>query len=253
MGRYLACIVGVAAPDPFRFRGERFAFGTATGVDGDVDFYTGLLYDEVPSNRLLFAGAKTRRHDTTRDALLSHLTQLAGDTRAGDTLLLVLVGHGFQVRDDPDQPDEADGFDEVFAAADQPIVDDDFAALWATMRSDANVIVFADTCSSHTIGIRGGRWDEHINSSASGGPSRLSLAASMPFETAASEPARWGPGARGIFSQALEVAWRDDRPATYRDWFQATATHVGASRAQQHPQLLYIGPDDKLLNRKPFT
>ncbi|MFT4217439.1 MAG: caspase family protein [Micropruina sp.] len=253
MGRYLACVVGVAAPDPFRFRGERFAFGTAAGVDGDVDFYTGLLYEEVPSDRLVFAGARTRRHDTTRKALLSHLAHLAGDARAGDTLVLVLVGHGFQVRDNPDRPDEADGFDEVFAAADQPIVDDDFAGLWATMRPDANVIVFADTCSSHTIGIMGGRSDEHINSDASKGPSRLSLAASMPFETAASEPARVGSGSRGIFSQALEVAWQGERPATYLDWFRATATHVGATRPKQHPQLLYIGPDDELLNRRPFT
>lgn len=253
MGRYLACVVGVAAPAPFRFRGERFTFGTAAGVDGDVDFYTGLIYDQIPSNRLVFTDARTSWRDTTRDALLSHLKHLADDTQAGDTLLLVLVGHGFQVRDDPDRPDEPDGFDEVFAASDLPIVDDDFASLWATMRTDANVIVFADTCSSHSIGIKGGRSDEHINSAASSGPSRLSLAASMPFETAGSEPARVGDGSRGIFSQALEVAWQGQQPATYLDWFQATASHVSAARPKQHPQLLYIGPDDKLLNRQPFA
>lgn len=252
MGRYLACVVGVALPAPFRFRGQHFAFGTAAGVDGDVDFYTGLIYDQIASDRLVFTGALTSRRDTTRDVILSRLTHLATDARSGDTLLVALVGHGFQIKDDSSKPDEPDGLDEVFAAADQPIVDDDFGKLWALMRPDTNVIVLADTCSSHSIGLLGGQTNESINDAAHG-PYRLELAASMPFETAASEPARFGRGSRGIFSHALEVAWQGDRPATYQEWFRAAAAHVGAARAKQHPQLLYIGPDRKLLEARPFA
>lgn len=223
MGRHLACVVGVAAPAPFRFRGEQFAFGTAAGVDRDVDFYTGLLYDQVPGDRLVFTGAKTGRNETTRGAILTHLTQMVADARAWDTLVLVLVGHGFQVRDDIDRPDEADGFDEVFAAADQPIVDDDFADVWSAAPQTVNVVVFADTCSSHSIGILGGRSDEHINSRATDGPSRLSLAASMPWETAASEPSRVG----GSAASSVALLKLHGRPSVPR----VTWTGSGPRRA----------------------
>jgi len=242
-------LVGVAAPDPFEFRGTRFNFGTARGVHEDVDWYAALLSNELAPDDLDLT-VLTARSETTRDLLRRKLESLRDGLGPTDTFVLVLVGHGFQV--DDDNGDELDGKDEVFAAADGPVADDFFAELWAPLPSTASVVVLADTCSSDSIGIAGGSpINEHIHVPV-GGPSRLSLAASMQFEEAGTVRVR--DKSRGVMSQALEDAWQyiEASRTSYLAWFREAAQLVAVRRPRQHPQLRYLGPDADLLLRAPF-
>lgn len=251
-GRIVAAVVGVPSPETLRFRGKTFAFRTALGVQNDVDWYAALLARRVPRQALDLTVLSSPTQ-TSVAALRTTLAAHAATVDHGDTFVLTLVGHGFQARDD--NGEEADGFDEVFAAADGAFGDDDFAAIWARLPQQASLVVIADTCSADSIGLKDLEVrpvDEHVTITASG-PWRLSIGASMDAEKAGTVDTRFGR--RGVLSQCLESGWGASAtgPGSYREWFRAAAQFVAMSRPQQHPQLRYLGPDESLLHRPPFT
>lgn len=249
MGHTIAAVIGVANPQPFDFRGRHFAFATARGVMQDVDWYAGLISRRITANDLTLVQL-TEPDQTRAVPLRQTLSRLAQTVSAGDTFILVLIGHGFQVKDD--DGDEIDGLDEVFAAQDGPIVDDDFAKLWQPMDASASVVIFADTCSSDGLGLRGAEPpNEHVVVPAAG-PSRLCLSASMQMEKASTVPSR--NNFRGVMSLALEDAWAvSGSRISYENWFRQAAEFVAVRAQRQHPQLRYLGPDRGLLTRAPFT
>lgn len=248
MRNYHAIFVGVAEPNPFDFAGRHYAFSTLQGVIGDVDFYVDLVQKSTGSRlkstqRLVDPGV------TTRGQLLSRLAVTVRTMGANDVLVLVLVGHGFQIA--AVGGDEPDGKDEVFAASNMPIVDNEFGEIWRQLPDTAAVVIFADTCSSESIGTLGGVITPPHITVPENGPSRLSLSASMDAEEANEVPTRHG--VRGVFSRYLEAVWTDERPTSYLAWFEATSLNVNASRPLQHPQLHYAGLDRRFLEAQPFT
>lgn len=250
MTRTVAALVGVSNPDPFEFRGQRFNFGTAQGVRGDLDWYAALLSNQIPADELSLT-ILDEKSEVSVSSLRRRLTSLTQTLKPTDTFILVLVGHGFQALDD--NHDESDGKDEIFAAGDGPIADDFFAALWAPLDETCSVIVFADTCSSDSVGIAGGGpVSEHVFVPVRG-PSRLSLAASSAAEDAGT--VRVLDKERGVMSKALQDAWEHIPAArtSYLAWFREAAQLVAVRRPVQHPQLRYLGQDLGLLIQQPFT
>ncbi len=246
MKRHVTALVGVPAPKPFTFRGRRFSFDPSDGVAGDLDWYAALLANQIAPSSLSL-NVFDQAASTTAANLLTSLRRLASSVKSGDTFVLVLVGHGFQVPDD--NGEEQDGCDEVFAASDGPVTDDHFAAVWQSMPADSSVVVFADTCSSDSLGILGGGPPNVIVTTGTPGPSRLSIAASQSYEKAGTT--RFG--ARGVMSLALEDAWADPAShGSYEQWFLAAAELVSVRRPHQHPVLRYLGPDRLLLDSQPF-
>ncbi len=152
----------------------------------------------------------------------------------GGLFLLVLCGHGFQATDD--NGDEPDGLDEVFAASDGPILDDDFGRVWEAADQSTDIVVIVDSCSADSLGILGGQDIEPVLSVRASGPARLSISASMAWEEAGEVTTRHG--IRGQLSLALEDAWLDpDARTSYLAWFRAAASLLAVRRPQQHPRL----------------
>ena len=245
----IVVLVGVSAPDAFTYAGKDYAFHTAQGVGGDLDFYQRFLEHQTPTEerRLLRLDG---REETRVGPLKATLLEAAGRLPAHGLFVLVLCGHGFQARDlNGDEPDQ---LDEVFAASDGPLLDDFFADLWSRLPPTADVVIIADTCSSDSIGLAGGPSIEPVISIRAGGPYRLSISASMPWETAGEVTTR--RGVRGVLSQKLEDIW-DCMPEShdsYLKWFLAAAENVSVTRPRQHPRLRYVAPDDGLLNARPL-
>lgn len=247
--RVTAALVGVAAPAAFTYRGVTYRFGSIGGVQGDLDWYESLILSRVPRARLTLNRWDTPRQ-TTVDSLRRGLTRAADETGSGDLFLLVLVGHGFQATDD--NGDEPDRLDEVFAASDGPWLDDDFGRLWSSLEPSTDVVAIVDTCSADSLGILGGRDVEPVVAFRALGPSRLSISASMAWEKAGEVRTR--TGVRGVLSLALEDAWLEpEARASYLAWFHTAAELLAVRRPQQHPRLRYLGPDEALMSRRPFT
>ncbi|WP_436500725.1 hypothetical protein [Actinokineospora sp. HUAS TT18] len=245
----VAVLVGVSGPRPFLFRGRRYDFGSPlAGVSGDLDWYELLLRRTVPAASLTLHRL-SKPDTTTAQAIKDRLLDAKRNLPSGGLFVLVLCGHGFQATDD--DGDEPDKLDEVFAAADGPITDDFFGGLWAGL--DGDIVVIVDTCSADSLGIRGGRDVEPVKRIVATGPRRLSISASMAWEDAGEVPTRKGD--RGVLSLALQSAWEriPGSRVSYLNWFLEAAQLVAVSRPQQHPRLRYLGQDEALLNRAPFS
>lgn len=246
----VAVLVGVAAPAPFTYRGLDYRFHSLDGVMNDLRWYEALIEGEVPADRLRLR-TLTAPAATTVAALQQRLAAAAASTPDDGTFILVLVGHGFQAADDDN--DEEDRLDELFAGSDGPVVDDFFGTLWTLVPATANVVVFADTCSSDGLAIRGGEVLDPVIAQTESGPSRMFVSASMSWEEAQEAPTR--NGVRGAMSLALEDAWNyvPESRSSYLAWFNETVQLLSVRRPGQHPRLRYVGPNQELLTRVPFT
>lgn len=245
MPNLVAAIVAVAEPEPMTIGGQAFVFGPARGVSGDVDGYARLLALGGHGGSLSLT-ILTDDKSTRVKALMSKLHELVAQVGPRGTFVLALIGHGFQV------PalggDEPDGRDEVFAAKDGPVTDNQFRELWKNLDPTATVVSFVDTCHSDSLSISFAPQNEHISTGVHG-PYRLALAASKEGEDAVSVETENGEY-RGAWSLALENAWNSGQ--TYLDWFREAALMMEERKMAQTPQLRYLGQDDAILHCVPF-
>lgn len=254
---YVGLIIAVAAPPPVTYRGRRFTF-PAVHLDGDVQWYEHLLRTSMPEGSPLIV--RTRPAETTGEAIRSALKSAVRDLDAGDTFVLVVVGHGFQVPDvDGDEEDgvNVDRMDEALATSDGLILDDWFRWLWTDVDPGVDVVLIADTCSADTVLVRYMTpAPDAVVSHASRGPARLAISASREWEKA-DEVTRVGGQTMGAMSSALRDAWGEgpQRPGSYQQWFMAAARSIATDRGDQQPRLRYLGPADRadLMDRPPFS
>ncbi|MCK0110937.1 caspase family protein [Ornithinimicrobium sp. F0845] len=251
MGPLQAVLVGVPDPAPFTLHGRSYRFASAPGVLEDLAWYEQWLLAEATAGVVLTVLDSPER--TTRTGILRAVGRAAEAVRAGGCtdILLVLVGHGLQVPDQDD--DEPDGMDEVFAATDGPVLDDEFAAIWAGLPPHARVVALADTCSSDSIAIAGQSQPERHILVNREGPFRLSLAAARQGQDAYPVRVPHGGTDRGVMSYALQLAWEglEGDHTTYLRWFDEAARLV-SGMSNQVPVLRYIGPDRSLLDSVPL-
>jgi len=240
-----ALLVGVPAPSPFTLDGQRYEFDPIPGVLNDVEWFDAFISHVRPDRNLTVL---TEPDETTARMVTDQLAAEVAQLSDGDTMVLFLAGHGFRVPDQ-DGDEQEDVYDEVFAAWNTGILDDEFALIWGNIQVDANVVVIADTCSADSQGILGGETPSVVYQPAPP-PRRLGIAAAMSWEEALEHPT--SRGERGVMTKALEDAWLQMSARTsYRTWFEEAATFV-AVRSPQHPRLRSIGPDSSLMDRVPF-
>lgn len=117
---------------------------TLSGCTADARAWTRVLHDLGFETETLLDGR------ATREAILTRLVTLVGDSRPGDVLVFQYSGHGTSVQDlDGDEPrDEA--LCPVDHAAGALIIDDDLAEVFGTVAAGVNLTCFLDCCHSGT-------------------------------------------------------------------------------------------------------
>lgn len=85
----------------------------------------------------------------TRTTVLDHLSDLATNMAAGDTLIVSYSGHGGQLPDI--NGDEDDGLDETWCLFDGQLLDDELYWAWSKFQAGVRIAVFSDSCHSGTV------------------------------------------------------------------------------------------------------
>lgn len=250
-------VVGVAAPDPIHYADEDLTFTPLGGVDHDVRAFTQMLEGARNEIRQVHVDVRLEAARTTVLSVKGAMRAAATSCRAGDLLVVVMCGHGFQ-RPDRDVIQEPDGLDEVFACSNGPLDDDFFPTLWGELDPDASALVIVDACSADTYGlaVRELELDEvyvpEVERSWSAAPSRIALAACQSWERAL-EGGDDSPG-RGVFSFHLQRALADG-PSSYLDWYRRTVQTMGQQQYVQRPSMRYVGPESRgtFVEQLPFS
>lgn len=252
--RIIAILVGVERPSTIEYpdANSKFRFRPLRGVANDLDWYARFFYGIVQTPVLLTLIRPSEPTDTTAEALKSTVREAFANLRDGDLLVLVLCGHGFQVRDQ-DGDETEDRFDEAFAASHGLILDDFFNEVWTTpTNARAAAIAIVDTCNSDTLGIKGFE-TRPITIHHDAGLPRISVSASEQWQKARETKSQAQP--RGYFSKALEDAWTHvpEARTSYRALFETAAELVGG-RSGQASRIRYYGPANRedLLDAIPF-
>jgi hypothetical protein len=250
MNKTWAVLVGVANPQSIEIDGSHISFNQALGVNEDITWYETLLTTQIPPAQLSL-NVLTSPTQTAKQHILQTLSSTVEAMESDDTIIFVLCGHGFQITDKDGDETGSDLHDEVFAASDGPIRDDEFGHIWTRLPPTSSLVVFADTCSADSIGIFGGTPAEEIVIRTQDGPSMLGLSAST--QTGKAGTVFHRNGSRGVMSLALENAWTVDAARrSYQEWFREAADRISLRRPQQHPVLRYLAPNDDLLERAPL-
>jgi hypothetical protein len=107
------------------------------------------LYKFNPDNIRVLTDARA-----TKNAILERLNWLVKDTQPGDELVFHCSSHGSQIRD-RDGDELGDGLDEILIPFDldwnNPLKDDDLAAIFKQVTEGANLTMICDTCHSATM------------------------------------------------------------------------------------------------------
>ncbi|MDF2554582.1 MAG: hypothetical protein K0R60_477 [Microbacterium sp.] len=263
MSEVHAVLIGVAEPAPVRwsdqlatfvaasepFLDSDYRFATLEGVHEDLDTYTRMIVDEVPD-------AVISRLEGTEEATLASVTaELERHVRPDlpctcSALVIVLVGHGFQVQTwDADEPDR---LDELFALADLPLIDDWWVPFWRAARRDLTATIIVDSCHSETI-VRGLFVPDPVivRETVSDGPRRLIISASMDAQLA--REFSIGGRVQGVLTRELEQAWASPpNRASYETWFVYAAPFVNQTMTQT-AVLRIIDPQQTIQLARPFT
>jgi hypothetical protein len=135
-----ALAIGLYKVDPAHYDGWE---GELFGCEPDaIDMENIAVSQGLNAEKLLTSQA-------TRDAVLAKLNVFANILESGDLLVVSYSGHGGQL---PDQNgDEQDGLDETWCLYDGQLLDDELYEAWAKFRSGVRILVFSDSCHSHTV------------------------------------------------------------------------------------------------------
>lgn len=252
--RVTVLLIGVEAPAPIAYpdAASEHSFNPLRGVHADLEWYAAFFKEIVtPLDLRLFR--RESRAETGAGALMKLIGDAFAELQDDELLVLVLCGHGFQVRD-LNGDEKEDRLDEAFAASNGLILDDFFDAVWkrkTTVRAGAVAIV--DTCNSDTLAMRMAvELSEPVINWDAGIP-RLQLSASETWQKAFETPSEEKP--RGYLSKSLQEVWENIPSArrSYRTLFEKTA-ELTALSSPQAPRIRYFGPaaDATFLDAAPF-
>lgn len=263
MSEVHAVLIGVAQPAPVRwsegdgrfvtatqpYQEHDFLFAALDGVGSDLTSYTMMIIDAAPD-------AVISRLETPEDTTLAAVTaELEKHVRREDpctcsSLVIVLVGHGFQVQTwDPAEPDR---MDELFALSDLPLIDDWWVPFWREARRDLTATIVVDSCHSETI-VRGLFVPDPVivRELVNDGPRRVIISASMDAQLAY-EHSMAGQ-TQGVLTRGLELAWAlPDNRASYETWF-ASASSIVNRTILQTAVMRIIDPEQTVQLVPPFT
>lgn len=198
--------------------------------------------------------------DTTAKNINDQLDHHVGQLQPGDTFILMLDGHGYQVPDT--DGDDRDGWDEVFIASDgKPVLDDEFAARWNSLGPDVRIVGLVDTCSADTSGLNFAHPATllaaptlSVTVQTREGASRLFLSASLQ-EMEAYETVVTGQQ-RGVLSAAITDVWSLTKGArgSYKTLFGYAQQLAAQYDRRQIPRARFIGPAlAPIENLAPFS
>lgn len=222
-----ALVVGLREVNPASYNGNSYSAGVE-GAEFDVDRIAKLLgeggFGEICT-------LKTRQ--ATADAILGGLRRGAAATQSEDLFVFYCAGHGDQLPDDPNAPDEADGLDEEFCAYDRPVKDDEFGAIWRSFRPGARIVMIADCCHSGTLytllGTKNFELTSKMMTMAEINPmvARLLHLAAVPDDQRS-----LGFDGGGLFTIELAKAWQDGQfVGTYEQLFAIASTEMQGLQA----------------------
>jgi hypothetical protein len=166
-GRKLALIIAIeqyGTPPPHPVTGAPLRAYRKLNAGNDVPLVRGALEHQGfrPADIRVLRDA-----EADLDGIRTALRRLVRDTREGDVVVIHYSGHGHRItNDNPEEDEEADGFDEVLVPYGAPddfyegydgslhLRDDELGALIDELRAKAgrrgNVTVFLDACYSGT-------------------------------------------------------------------------------------------------------
>lgn len=204
--------------------------GLCSGADVDAD-----IAAEMMRERGLATTTLRDRQCTRASALAAFEKSIAG-AGPGSLLMLYWSGHGGQRADR--NGDEEDGLDEYLCPWDQPLLDDDLAALCDTIPAGVRVFAMFDTCNSGTMARRALSRPRIVNP-------RTFKASLIVYAGCADGKSSFGGEQGGRLTTAWIDAWREG--ITYEDWFAALEAlmlaankHLSADE-QQVPQYVEYG------------
>ena len=241
-----AVLIGVAEPAPSTFDEGVVHWPQLHGVANDLAAVREMLLQAAQPLPALSVITLVEPVDTTAANIKKVLDAVVARLEPGDTFVLMLDGHGYHVPDT--NGDDGDGWDEVFIASDGvPVLDDEFAARWATVDKRVTIIGLVDSCFADTSG------DFLVNpASVLPPPSltvtvrirdcapRLFFSASLATQAAFETPITGQQ--RGVLSAALTDVWAMTRGAR-----KSYATLFG------YAQELAAQYDDRQTTRVRFT
>jgi hypothetical protein len=226
----------------------RGIFPELAGVYADVSSMTKVL-----KARDWLVEAPNAPADLTVKSVTQKLQEAVDSTRAGETTVIYLSGHGYRY---PDRNgDEVDGWDESFVCADGAIEDDWFhQELWPRVHADARFVCMVDACHSEDTVIRiDAPKASAFPATVPGVPYyRLVLAACRDFETTIQVGPKDGGG--GVVTiEALSVL-RQMPEISYRILWPLVETRVRTKRGAHagRPIMSSLGKDDQLVDSVAF-
>jgi len=86
----------------------------------------------------------------TRNGTLSWLQEAANRTSAGDLVLVTYAGHGSQVPNTNNDPED-DGKDETWCLYDGQLIDDELFAAFGRFAEGVRLVVISDSCHSGSV------------------------------------------------------------------------------------------------------
>lgn len=254
--RVTVVLIGVESPAPIAYpdASSLHSFTRLRGVRADLDWYSAFFREVVPPlNLKLIRPTPESPTETGAEALMNLIRGEFAGLQDGELLVLVLCGHGFQVRD-LNGDERQDRLDEAYATSHGLILDDFFDEVWKTQtKVHASAVAIVDTCNSDTLAMRAAaeRREPVINEDS--GIPRLQLSASESWERAFETSSETKP--RGYLSLALQDVWEGIPEArqSYRTLFLKTAELTGL-RSPQTPRIRYYGPANEasFLDAAPF-
>lgn len=202
----------------------------------------------------------------TRAAMSEHMAAQIAEARKGDTVVITFSGHGTWVPDG--SGDETDGRDEGLCPCDVashgPLLDDEIQQLIAQWGTGVRIVMLFDCCHSGAV-TRGGEDDidpfmprtrflppeawmpkHQIPLRASRPPYLVSglsrsgcdLFLSACKDTEYSWDSRFRDRTNGAFSFYALKTLRENKPASYDDWFHAIRAYLPSTKLPQTPQIL---------------
>jgi hypothetical protein len=241
--------IGVSRPRPFVDPdGRTQRFPELPQAVADVERVTSWLAQLAAAAGHTLTFTRLVAADATRERILDTLRAELAAVPPGGTFVLVLEGHGTEVRDlDGDEAPATR--DQAFPTASGYVLDDEIAAIWAT-RPDVTVFAFSDTCHAESnvvkLDLDRSREPREKYLATETGPVVVQFAGST-RDGVGGDLDLGGDVLSGRFTQALLAVTDQAALASYRTWFAAVTKHVYG----QTPILYTRGPDPDAPARAP--
>jgi len=131
--------IGLNQVDPAHYEGWD---GALQGCENDAHDLAEIAESAGFESSLLLSAAGRA------GAVTGAISAAAGQLRSGDIFVLTYSGHGSQLPDTSNDPDETDHRDETWVLYDRQLVDDELYRLWHRFDPGVRILVLSDSCHS---------------------------------------------------------------------------------------------------------